>query len=343
MNLLVKLAERLYDGLVVVFPASYRTEFEEEMRETFRLAVRDIPQGEWRRLLMLLLREVCDLPAALWREHLAVMKGFDMSKIDVIGLLINHVDQRQPASWWEAILAGLPNFIMGVLMGLGKLSVLDAIPSSETAAIIIGASWATLIIVVLIIAAMRGWPLWSASWYLYGSWVITAALELTIEQLNIYQSWHYYNAIILVWIVVCIFSYCLIVKKSKLHGLLSIAFFFPLVGLMMLEFIPDPIEGWLVIGTGLLAALAVGAIVRLGDLNLALGIVLGFNFIAGLAWAYISEYQMFDLPLDAPLHVPSFTNFLIMLTVYSLIGSGIIALPFILHGVWRLGRRKFIS
>ena len=145
------------------------------------------------------------------------------------------------------------------------------------------------------------------------------------------------------WILLCMIGYFVILTKSKIHGLLSVAFLFPLLGVMMLEFIPNPIEGWLAIGVGLLAALAVGAIVRVGELRLALGLVLGLNLAVGLAWAYISEYKMLDLPAGFPAHIPKFSNFLEMLALYSIFGLGVIALPFILRGLWNLGRRKSTS
>ena len=125
-----------------------------------------------------------------------------------------------------------------------------------------------------------------------------------------------------------------------LHGLLSVAFLFPLLGVMFLEFIPNPIEGWLAIGLGLLTALTVATIVRGGDLRIGLWLVLGINIIAGLSLAYVSEYQMKDLPTGIPTHIPKFGNFLELLTLYSIFGLGMVALPFILRSVWNFGKRK---
>jgi hypothetical protein len=250
------------------------------------------------------------------------------------------IEERQPGTWGTAFLAGLPHLLMGLLIGAGKLGNIDN-QVSQTGNAIVGIGLALLVIGMLIVAWRRGWPLWSASWYLYGTWTSLVIIGLTIESLNLEESWRYTYAMFIGWILLCIIGYFIILSKSKLHGLLSVAFLFPMLSVMMLEFIPNPIEGWLTISVGLLAALAAGAIVRVGELRLALGLVLGLNLAAGLAWAYISEYKMLDLPAGVPAHIPKFGNFLEMLALYSIFGLGIIALPFILRGLWNLVRRKY--
>jgi len=111
----------------------------------------------------------------------------------------------------------------------------------------------------------------------------------------------------------------------------------------MIEFVPNPIEGWLAISVGLLAALTAGVIVRVGYFRLALGVVFGFNLTVGLTWAYISEYKMLDLPQNIPAYVPKFSNFLEFLAFYSIFGLGIVAFPFILRGLWNFSKRRFGS
>jgi hypothetical protein len=46
------------------------------------------------------------------------------------------------------------------------------------ASLLIGISLAFLVVATLIIAWRKGWPLWSASWFLYATWVIYAILDL---------------------------------------------------------------------------------------------------------------------------------------------------------------------
>jgi hypothetical protein len=254
-----------------------------------------------------------------------------------------HIRERQPGTWGTAFLAGLPHLLMGLLFGAGKLGIFDIYGVSQVGNAIVGIGLALLVVGMLIYAWRRGWPLWSASWYLYGTWVSLASIGLTIESLNLEESWRYTNALFIGWILLCMIGYFVILSRSKLHGLLSVAFLFPMLSLMMLEFVPNPIEGWLALGVGLLAALIAGAIARVGELRLALGSVLGVNLVVGLVWAYIGEYKMLDLPAGIPAHIPRFSSFLRMLALYSIFGLGLIALPFILRALWHFGRRRLGS
>ena len=110
---------------------------------------------------------------------------------------------------------------------------------------------------------------------------------------------------------------------------------------MFLEFIPDPIEGWLAIGLGTLTALTVGAIIRSGEFRFGLWSVISVNVIAGLSLAYVGEYQMKDLPLNIPAHSPKFGNFLELLALYSIFALGVVALPFFVRGLMHFTRNKF--
>ena len=70
---------------------------------------------------------------------------------------------------------------------------------------------------------------------------------------------------------------------------------------------------------------------------------MGFNLAVGLAWAYISEYKMLDLPPGIPAHVPRLSRFLGLLGFYAIFGLGVIAIPFLLRGLWKYGRQKLSS
>ena len=170
-----------------------------------------------------------------------------------------------------------------------------------------------------------------------------AVFSLIIDHLELEDSWRYTNALFLIMIGGLILGYFGLLLKSKMHALLSIAFLFPLLGLMFVEFVPDNIEGWTTIGVGLLAAGTAASLIRQGDFRAGLGLVLGLNLVAGLSIAYISEYKMLDLPTFAPAHVPQFNNFMTNLALYSIFGLGVVAVPFILRGLWNFGRRKFTS
>jgi hypothetical protein len=337
MSVLTRVFAWLYAQGLKLYPADFRTDFGAETEDVFTQAIYE-SRGP---AMAFCLREVKDLPGNLSRQHwLAVRK----EKVPMTTRTETRrflTEERQPGTWGAAFLAGLPQLLMGLLLGLGKFGVFDVYESSQTTSLVIGISLVLLVIGILIYAWRLGWPLWSASWYLYGTWVTLAVLGLIIESLDLEDSWRYTNALFLGWILLCIIGYFLILSKSKLHGLLSVAFLFPLLGISGLEYTPPDIDGWFALAVGLLTALSAGALVRIGDSRLGLAIVLGVDAVVGLAWAYISEYKMLDLPSGVPAHVPRFGKFLQLLALYGFLALGIIALPFLLRGLWNFGKRKF--
>jgi len=167
------------------------------------------------------------------------------------------------------VCGGLPHLLMGLLIGYGNLLTPPNYPTPQTLAILIGASLTLLVFAVLLYAWRCGWPLWSASWYGYGAWIFVAVLSLAIESLDLRDAWRFTNTLFLGWIAAWGIGYLYIFFHDRLKGLLMIFFFIPFLGVMALEFVPDPIQGWLAIGFGLFSALAAGAIIRRPNFRLA--------------------------------------------------------------------------
>jgi hypothetical protein len=220
---------------------------------------------------------------------------------------------------------------MGLLIGTGKLLTTATSGPSQAMSTMAGVSLMGLVVVVLFSAWRRGWPLWSASWYGYGTWTAMVLISFAIRQLEL-EDWRYSYALFLGWIDLCVIGYLYILSKDRLKALLAVAFLFPMLGIMFVEFVPDFIEGWLAIGLGLLTALTAGAIVRLGDFRTGLRLALGVNLVNGLALAYVGEYQASDLPPGIP-HSPTFANFAELLTLYLILAFGLIGGPLL---VWSL-------
>jgi hypothetical protein len=250
--------------------------------------------------------------------------------------------EHLPGSWGAAFLAGLPHLLMGLLIGAGKF--LNASGTNQVPQIvsnILGISLILLVTITLIYAWRRGWPLWSASWYGYGLFILMGIGTFIISEFD--NSWQYTNALFLGWLVIWGIGYLYLFFRDRLRALLTIFFLFPLLGVMMMEFIPNPIEGWVAISLGLLTALSAATIVRLGSYRVTLGLVIGVNLVAALVLAFISEYRMLDLPSGAPPHTPKFSSFLVFLALYTIVALILMGTPFLIQGLVNLGRRKLLS
>lgn len=223
---------------------------------------------------------------------------------------------------------------MGLLIGASRILSAATTHPSQTMSIVAGGSLIGLVVIVLWFAWRRGWPLWSASWYGYGTWTVMALISFVSSQLELDEEWRFGYGLFVSWIGVCIIGYLYILSKDQLRALLTVAFLFPMLGIAFLEFVPAFIEGWLAIGLGLLTALTAGAIVRLEDLHIGLLLAFGTNLVTGLALAYVGEYQASDLPAHI-YHAPTSSNFAELLTLYSIVTLGIIGGPLLLRSLVR--------
>jgi hypothetical protein len=189
-----------------------------------------------------------------------------------------------------------------------------------------------LVGIVLFFAWRRGWPVWSASWYGYGTWTGMALIAFATRQLE--EDWRYSCVLFLGWIGLCIVGYFYLVSKDRLKALLAVAFLFPMLGILFLEFVSDVLEGWLAIGLGLLTALTAGAIVRLRGFHMGLILALSANFVIGLSLAYVGEYQASDMP-PSVYHAPTSSGFAERMTLYLILTLGLGGGPFVFKNLAR--------
>ncbi len=345
MKILIRISSWFYNQGLNLYPYEFKSEFRTEMEYVFLQAIKDQMEAGSIKALIFCLKELRDLPGSLIREHWMASKteSITMSTKSEITGRQDQSDISKPGSWGATFMAGIPHFLMGLLFGVGKILSDDIYHGPATLINILALCLGLLVIILLITAWRRGWPLWSASWYLYGTWVGLVIFGLGIEKLDLDEQWRYTNAMFFGWILFCIIGYFILITKSKLHSLVAIAFFFPMLGIMFLEFIPNPIEGWLAIGLGSLSGLIVASVVRVGEFRSGLWSVLTINIIASLSIAYVNEYQMKDLPPNIPAHIPNFGNFLAHLIVYTFIGLGVVMVPFILRNFWNFTRTRISS
>ena len=337
------LTARIYRLMLSFYPAVFRKEYGVEMQMVFAQAIEDRSREGIVKTLVFCIREIKDLPGSLYSQHRVETRkeGSRMSAVsetNQINQQTASTTKHNPGSWGAAILAGLPHLLIP-LIGIGN----GIYQLSQTALATLGTTLAVLVAIILLYAWRQKWPLWSASWYGYSLFILLAISTYVIVELDLNQSWRYTNALFLGWIAVWGIGYLYLFFRDRLRALLTIFFLIPLLGVMMLEFIPDPIEGWLAVSLGLLTALTAATIVRLGSYRVTLGLVIGVNLIAALVLAYIGEYKLLDLPPNAPPHTPQFLNFLALLTLYTLVALILMGTPYLIQGVINLGRRKLLS
>lgn len=184
--------------------------------------------------------------------------------------------------WWMALLAALPHFLVGIFLAV-RLSP---------------GIFVWFVIAVLLIAWWRSWPHWSGSWVGYASATsfililnelipllgeaIQERRTLIVPQMGI---WLPDTAIWLVWLLASLGGLFLLARRDPLAGLLTIL---PVAPVFLIYVGETPL--FLV---AMVAGAVAAAICRMRRLDLALGLVLGFNLLVALPSAYLSL-------LDAP-------------------------------------------
>ena len=253
-----------------------------------------------------------------------------------------HKDRNEPGSWRDAVLAGLPHLLVALFVGLSHMAhALLAAPVFERVSgflILFGVSFFVLAGGVTIFGWRRGWPHWTASWIGYGLVLVMVVLAALLKWLNIAKRWQVNNAIILGGLALAAIGYCWLAGRGRLKGLLVALFLLPMVRLLMtLEFVLPHVEGLVIIGSGLITALAAGAIVRLGSWRAGIGLALGANLLAGLAISYASVYQ-----INVPVGYRSDPTLLKMagyFAAYMLMCGALVIGPLWGWALWERGRR----
>ena len=348
MSQLTTLAGRVYRLLLSFYPTVFQDEFGTEMQKVFAQIIEERSRTGNAKTLIFCLREMKDLPGSLYRQHWVETReeGSRMSNVSETNQTAQYTPdtaEHPPGSWGAACLAGLPHLLIP-LIGVGIfLHNGGFYQFSQNALAALGISLGLLVAIILLYAWRQKWPLWSSSWYGYSLFILLAISTYVIVELDFNQSWRCTNALFLGWIAVWGIGYLYLFFRDRLRALLTIFFLIPLLGVMMLEFIPDPIEGWLAVSVGLLSALTAVTIVRLGSYRVTLGLVIGVNLIAALVLAYIGEYKLLDLPTNAPLHTPQFLNFLALLILFTLIALILMGTPYLIQGLVNFGKRKLLS
>jgi len=278
MNKALRLLNFLYGILLRAYQAPFRGQYGDEMQQVFNEALEEAANQGWRKMLLVFWRELHDLPANLAREG-RDWPALDQSQ-DVQGADNNLLADQPPGSWGSAFLAGCPH----LLYALGLfLTALSGGFSNPLIFFLAGnLSFWLLVFFALLQARKRGWPRWSHSWIGYG-------LVFVLHQLRaLFPSGPLSLMIIFTWLALVMITLLWLARHDWLGGLLAALPITPMwVWRMSMESTGDQsVESVLYVSIGLLVALAVIAIVRVGRWQTAVWLILAVILAAGLPLSY---------------------------------------------------------
>ena len=159
MNHIIRLLTQVYSLLLHLYPSQFRTEFAEEMQHVFEESVNHARADGRLAVIALCVRELCDLPLAIWRAH-----RYERSQMSS--------ENNQHISWRE-LLVTLTPYIMFISIFI-LLALRIYLP--ETVGFAILAIWGVLVLAGL----AKGLPRWSLP---------TLGLVLAIANLVISSGW----------------------------------------------------------------------------------------------------------------------------------------------------------
>ena len=298
----------LYRQSLELYPVSFRAEFAGEMQEVFANAVSEAAQRDAMSLARVCLRELRDLPASLVREHwyALIAKGVAMS------------ETRQPGSWKDAVLAGLPHLLVVVL----ALLPLGTVKNGSTVYPVFLFILPGFILAALALAWRHGWPRWSASWYVYvGMIVILLPQRALFAVPLIIVGWLY-------WII----------RRDQIKGLLIATPLMLLFWSPVLEFVETTIHNAILIGMILLAAGLAIAIVRLNNVRIGLWLALDASLLTGLLAAYARTYWHY-LPPEYS-EPPTLAALAGRFAPQLVVGSALVIGPLLFRGLGEIGKRS---
>jgi hypothetical protein len=159
MNWLV----RVYAALLRLYPYHFRAEFGDEMRRVFAEAVNDAARHGLAALLIVCAREMCELPAALVREHSSSFREAHMTAMPDMHEAATRQDRPASGSWLAALATALPFLVYGLTLVMERVVMPDmygrtSLPPEPLLVRLIGY---LILLIGLGVGWVKGFPRWA--------------------------------------------------------------------------------------------------------------------------------------------------------------------------------------
>ena len=282
MNIGLRLLATLYAVLLRAYQSTFRSQFGDEMQQVFNEALEEAARQGWRHTLLVFWREVHDLPANLARESREWPVSTEGEYFQ--DSFNSPLADQLPGSWRSALLAGAPHLLYALGLFLPAMTAEFANPLVYWLADS-RAFW-LLVFAALLLAWKRHWPRWSHSWLGY-------ALVFILHQVNaLFPAGPLALLILVAWLALIVITLLWLARRDWLGGLLAALPITPMwFWWVSLEGARGgAAENILYISIGLLVALAVIAIVRVGRWQTAVWLILAVILAAGLPLSYNASF-----------------------------------------------------
>ena len=294
--------------LLRLYPPSFRAEFAAEMHTVLAEVIQAAWQDDHRSRL-------------LWREVWGLLSGAAAQQWKALGKELERMKANTPSlrgSWLAGLLSGLPFALFALaeyflwltdgirnsaekfFLPLYRFARASPVyewllnryaPASYWSPIRVAhqtiqwAFWA-LVVILILIGWRRGWPRWAAVWV--GFFLVVVALNL-IE----FSPSGVFPGIISVpaWLLLVALTLLWQARRDALKGFLTVL---PIEPMLFWLFSMDGIignEGPYYILIGILMAVGVGMVVRIGTMEVALGLLLPLILLISLGISYGNVYH----------------------------------------------------
>jgi len=295
---------KLYSLALKLYPRPFRERFAPEMEDVFQAGLEEAQAqcvvGSY------VLREALRLPDSLFDVYVWSMHagGGRQMAISSTGGGGTFGDSLSGEGWGAALLAGLPNLVVGMLMVSDTLiGLVEGIDQNVWGYLMLG------VIAVLFLGGLwygftRGWRRWSASWLVYIYIFSMALLSMALNALpSRFTGGDQVINIVQMIVIPLLLAYLIykITGVDRLRGLLAAVPPMALLwGVYFEEFVPVLPKS---LAWAWLTLLAFGAsvmILRARRFSTALGLAILVPLLGGLPFAYLGVYMGGTLPFSEP-------------------------------------------